>query len=66
MGIATDSKGDIWITDTGNNRVQRWAASAVEPRGKALLAVKDDPKVEVNISNGLVSSVEGEEAGQHT
>jgi RHS repeat-associated protein len=25
MGIAADGKGNLWISDTGNNRVQKWA-----------------------------------------
>jgi RHS repeat-associated protein len=28
MGIATDGKGAIWISDTGNNRVQKWVGSS--------------------------------------
>jgi RHS repeat-associated protein len=27
MGIAADGKGTIWISDTGNNRVQKWIST---------------------------------------
>lgn len=28
MGIAADGKGTLWISDTGNNRVQKWALTS--------------------------------------
>jgi sugar lactone lactonase YvrE len=64
-GIAIDAKGNVWVADTGNNRVQEWVLN--EPPGEEEAPpVEPDPTVEVNTSSGLVSSVEGEEAGQTT
>ena len=28
MGIAADGKGDVWVSDTGNNRVEKWVSSS--------------------------------------
>jgi RHS repeat-associated protein len=28
MGIAADGKGDVWVSDTGNNRVEKWISSS--------------------------------------
>jgi sugar lactone lactonase YvrE len=25
MGLAVDSKANLWVADTGNGRVQRWS-----------------------------------------
>jgi YD repeat-containing protein len=58
-GLAVDASDNIWAADTGNDRVQE--RSHVEPP-----PVESDPSVEVDVSNGLVTSVEGEEAGQTT
>jgi YD repeat-containing protein len=66
MGIATDSKGNIWITDTSNNRVQKWVAGTEEAEENSLVAFEDDPRVDVSLSGGLVSAVQGNQAGQHT
>jgi YD repeat-containing protein len=65
LRIAMGDNGDVWLTDQGNARLQRWRAPS------ALMAdygapIQEDPKVEVDVSGGLVESVEGEEAGQHT
>ncbi len=64
LGLAVDSKGDIWVADTNNNRVQKWTPPSGEPPLEA--PVEPDPKVKVNTSSGLVSSVEGEAAGKST
>ena len=68
MGIATDAVGQIWVTDTGNNRVGRWVTPTFEIEEELVEAAEEpnDPAVEVNVSSGLVSSVEGEEAGKTT
>lgn len=28
MGLAADAKGDLWVADTGNNRVEKWTGTA--------------------------------------
>lgn len=57
MGIATDYVGQLWITDVYNNRIQKWRLAAAPE--------EDDPAVELDASNGLVTSLDGEEAGEH-
>jgi YD repeat-containing protein len=64
MGIATDGANGVWITDTGNNRLQKWVAGSYAPDPEEELA-EDDPAVEVDVSQGLVDTVKGEEAGEH-
>lgn len=60
MGVETDGDGAIWVADVNNNRVQRWQLSEQEP------PEDNDPRVDVGLEGGLVSSVEGEEAGAHS
>jgi len=31
MGLAVDSHGDVWVADSGNDRVQEWLASPAAP-----------------------------------
>ena len=31
MGLATDSHGDVWVTDTDNDRLQEWVPSPAAP-----------------------------------
>ena len=64
IGLQADSSGNVWIADAGNNRVQTWLAPEHPEADQA--PAKDDPTLEVNTSSGLVSSVEGEEAGTTT
>jgi YD repeat-containing protein len=59
FGIATDDQGGIWVTDPNNNRIQEWLISS-------RIRIEDDPSVEVSTSAGLIDSVEGEEAGEHS
>ncbi|HEU4739952.1 MAG TPA: DUF6531 domain-containing protein [Solirubrobacterales bacterium] len=60
-GIAFD--GDrIWVADGGNDRVAEWAGGNYEPSNEPVLS-EDDPQLEVEVSEGLVDSVEGEESG---
>ncbi len=65
MGIATDDKGHLWVTDPNNSRVQRWTIPEEDGSVEALLAVEDDPRVDVKVSGGLVTSVQGDEADDH-
>jgi YD repeat-containing protein len=63
MGIAVDSSAGIWVTDPSNNRIQKWLIQSTEaPK----VPEENDPSVDVSLSSGLVSSVEGEEAGINT
>ncbi len=63
MGIAADSSGGLWITDANNNRIQKWQIRNTEaPK----IPEANDPALDVNLSAGLVSSVEGKEAGTNT
>lgn len=61
-GIASDGKGRVWIADAGNDRVAEWAGGNYEPSDDPVLT-EDDPRLEVEVSEGLVQSVEGDEAG---
>jgi YD repeat-containing protein len=65
MGLATDGADGIWLTDTDNNRLQKWVAGHYVPNEEESEPAPDDPAVQVEVAAGLVSSVEGEEAGQH-
>lgn len=62
IGIATGPDGKVWVTDAGNGGVQEWQA---EP-GSVPAVEEDDPAVQVSTANGLISKVEGEEAGRIT
>lgn len=63
MGIIADSSNGVWITDVSNNRIQKWLIPSNEaPK----VPEENDPSVDVGLSSGLVSSVEGEEAGLNT
>ena len=67
MGIASDQSGAIWITDVNNSRVQRWQLGNYEAPDPEPLDLNDgDPKVEVETTGGLVSSVTGNAAGTHS
>jgi tripartite motif-containing protein 71 len=63
MGIGAGHNGDLWITDVSNNRIQKWLVPNTQP---IKAPEENDPSVDVNLSAGLVSSVEGEEAGKNT
>jgi YD repeat-containing protein len=63
MGIASDWGGGLWIADGNNNRIQKWQIPNTEaPK----VPEENDPSVDVKLSSGLVSSVEGDEAGVNT
>src|SRR5215469_13361378 len=71
MGIATDNKGHLWVSDTGHNRVQKWTYATYEAPSSvedlASMAIVDpatpeaDPSLKINLSHTRVGSVEGKE-----
>ena len=64
LGIASDGKGRVWVSDPGSDRVQEWIAGHQEPGSSSEGGpTDDDPQVEINVSEDLVESVEGAEAG---
>ena len=61
MGLESDRYGRLWITDTFNARLKKWKIPDwIIPHGE-----ENDPSVAIETSEGLVASVEGEEAGEH-
>lgn len=67
VGIAADRRGRIWVADVNNNRVQQWMLGHYAAGASAPLNLSDgDPRVKVQTSGGLVSSVNGNAAGEHT
>ena len=60
-GVATGSKDSLWVVDQGNNRVQKWTIPSYVPTPE-----ENDPSVDVGVSNDLISSLDGEEAGEHS
>ncbi len=67
MGIETDSKGHLWVADVNNHRVQQWLLANYAPVPAVEVDVTDgDPQVTIETEGGLVSSVEGNAAGEHT
>jgi streptogramin lyase len=64
-GIAADGEGRVWVADSGNNRVAEWVGGNYTPSSEPVLT-EDDPQLDVNVSEGLVESVEGDEAGTVT
>jgi len=65
MGIAIGPGGNLWVADAGNNRLQEWRAFSYTVSGEGI-ETEDDPQVDITTSGGLVTNVEGEEAGQFT
>ncbi len=63
MGIAAGSSGALWVTDVSNNRIQKWQVPSIDP---PKVPEENDPSVDVGLSSGFVSSVEGDEAGVNT
>ncbi|HEX6204906.1 MAG TPA: DUF6531 domain-containing protein [Solirubrobacterales bacterium] len=61
-GLAPGALGRVWVVDGANNRVAEWVGGTYEPSSAPVLT-EDDPQLEVNVSEGLVDSVEGEESG---
>jgi YD repeat-containing protein len=61
-GISSDGKGRVWIGDPENDRVQMWLAGIYEPTAEEA-PKEDDAAVEIEASEGLVETVEGDEVG---
>ncbi|HEU5105945.1 MAG TPA: DUF6531 domain-containing protein [Solirubrobacterales bacterium] len=61
-GIAVNGSGRAWIGDAGNNRASEWMAGRYTPPSEPPVT-EDDPQLDVEVSEGLVDSVEGDEAG---
>ena len=61
-GLAAGEGRRVWIADAGNDRIDEWLGGHYEPSGEPVLS-EDDPQLEVDVSEGLVDSVEGEESG---
>lgn len=61
-GIAADGQGRVWVADPENSRVSEWVGGNFQPAAEPTVT-EDDPQLDVNVSAGLVSSVEGEEVG---
>jgi YD repeat-containing protein len=59
-GLTLDSLGNFWVADTANNRAAEWLQTSLPPDPPA---PESNPSVEVSTSSGMVSSVEGEDAG---
>ncbi len=67
LGIEADSSGHLWIADPNNHRVQRWLTANHKAAPAPPIELTDgDPAVEVHTEGGLVSSVEGNAAGEHS
>jgi YD repeat-containing protein len=61
-GIAADGHGRVWVADPENSRLDEWIGGSFEPSTEPSLT-EDDPQLDVEVSEGLVDSVEGEEVG---
>ncbi len=65
-GVALSASGQrAWIADNGNDRIRSWVVAQLGPEELGSVP-EDDPAVEIAVSGGLVESVEGEAAGEHT
>lgn len=66
-GLGSDAEGNLWVVDSSTSSVKHWWPYRKSPEQEAeLLPPEDDAQVDVGVAAGLVQSVEGEEAGQHT
>ena len=61
-GLAADGRGRVWVADTENSRVDEWLGGNFQPATEPPVT-EDDPQLDVDVSEGLVDSVEGEEVG---
>ena len=67
MGIAADREGHLWIVDPYNHRVQQWLTANYAPAQAPQLDLGDgDARVEVETESGLVTTVAGTAAGEHS
>lgn len=62
-GIAADNRGDLWVADSENDRIERWQTGSWVPAEEEEIPTDDDTAVEVSTSAALVTSVAGVEAG---
>jgi len=62
--LAIDPQGSLLIADSASGQVQKWFIQRSDASGEDESETEDDPKVEVETPEGLVESVEGDEAGQ--
>jgi YD repeat-containing protein len=62
FGIAS-AGNRLWVVDRDNHRVQRWEPPLQVP--PVVPVGDDDPSIEVETEGGLLTSVEGDEAGEH-
>jgi sugar lactone lactonase YvrE len=65
LGLASDGDGGVWIADGANHRIQRWIAGSYVP-SEEIERPQDDPTVTLETDDGLISALEGEEAGEHS
>ncbi len=65
LGIFATAAGEVLVSDNLNHRVQSWDLPEAEP-GESEALPEDDPAVDIDVSEGLVTSVEGEEVGEHS
>lgn len=63
-GIVATPDGNLLIADSENSRIRKWQVDREQLLPGPTL--QEDPAVEVESLDGLVESVEGEEAGEHT
>jgi YD repeat-containing protein len=64
--VAVGPGGDVWGLGLSNSRVQRFHAIKLSAPRTNFDLPADDPSVEIETDDGLVSSLQGEEAGEHT
>jgi sugar lactone lactonase YvrE len=65
LGLDSDGEGGVWIADGANHRLQRWIAGSYVP-SEEIERPQDDPTVTLETDDGLISALEGEEAGEHS
>lgn len=58
-GLAVDAKGNIWVTDTGNNRVQEFTESGTEYKYAAAFGKKGSGNGEFESPKGLAIDSKG-------
>ncbi len=62
LRLALDAKGNVYVTDQGNHRLERWRAPGITVTDPGV-PMQDDPSLDVEVAEGLVEGVEGEQAG---
>jgi tripartite motif-containing protein 71 len=67
LGLETDSKGNLWVADVNNHRIQHWLTAHYAPAVSEPIDLTDgDPGVQIESEAGLITSVEGNAAGEHS